>query len=1757
MKNKILSIVLAVLCVLSMVPFAAFAEGYAEVLVKHDYTWNKAFEDPWSPDPAGNFQITGYVMADETFDGEDVISLGRNQEIENVHLTRKDGATRGYWETNLCSYGVFKIAGKPVRLFDAQYVTMEYYYDTTGRASVEDESFTELVGGTPYFTGQQGVAYNGALQKGAVVSGSASGPIVANEWDTMVISLRDSIVANYPTALTSEVDNYGLYQWKFYPFGNKDAIDMHKGDKMYIKSITFSSYPLDADFSDTTVYPSPVITVYDDNGEFIYDSLTEGDEWIVGSTYVVPEYTVDLPEGSSFLYWENDSTGLTYNPGDEIVLNVGSINDDGSIYIADVILYPVIRSPETVTFVVDDETSFTKGWFPDTNCTMPEAPEAPEGMLFSGWSDGENVYKPGTLYVFDGSVTEFTAVFMTPGTYYLSTDGVIEGVEDTVYTSFADVEAAIAADTGVGTVYLSGDLPFNGTFNITSTDITILGYDDTAKVWFNGTPEPSGGGYVNLISANGTTIVMDDLCVRRADTYTDEAWVKLENIDFTFGEGCTYESGLRTKSSSDMTLTTTVLNLYFSQWNNTSKGFTLTVDSPAIKFSMLTGSSQWGGGSSHTGNFNYFLNEGHYGTFAIASRNGNSSCSAEVINGSIDAEINGGNFASVVLGNYASYISGDVYLDVNGGSVTKLTFGDGAQNAKKQISTIGGNYVVVINAADLEVAPTVVEGYTPTVTGASVLVYNNVELAPAAPAAGAKQLVKVTEGVAVPKISGTTVTYTITPDDDSFDQVLANGVVLEANANGTYTLPEGDVAVTFGKEGEAQYEVAYMNGEEKVVIGNFYAGSEVVLPDANGTAGAVLDGYKLGETVYAVGDKVLVGTENILLEAIWYVNTENVWYVASTGNDANAGYKAEIPFATVAKALTAIGTADGKIVLMDMVTGFPGSFSLAAGQHVIITGEGYEGAGFANGTARVVVNSGHLELSHLIDFNNGQYNEKNTWIGQQNNTPFIIKGGELTIGEGYKLALNDKNTGMYVVNDGTQIETGSTNNSVKVNINGDAQFFTLMDWGDAEVKGDVTVNIGPKAHFNGAQSGTAVSLGGDHQDPKTAKILGKTYITVDGTQSEGNMIYRNGFKKMISTELNGLQVLLKNTNIGFGDHPTFLTGKEEGVASYVNNDNEYVVKATTIEGSDVAIAEFGKVSITLGEGMKAIVVDAEGEKEVTETSVIDLVEGETTITIVSENMVNVIIDGEIVATQNGGTEYTLPAGEVAEGETFVGWYIGEEFYAAGAVITLPASGDITLEALVVTADSHVYIDPVNGNDANNGFAADNAVKTLSAAQKILDTFTDKATLHVVGKLDADSLAIPAYAGVLTITGEGTDGVLSYGETLSISSAVVLENIGILANKQWKQASLNGNNLALGEGVYKVEGSQPFILHAGVMNKNQNGDQSIIVKEGFVDSIQVGPFYNSQNTQRTWTGDLYIQVGSEGGTGSATVKQIRYGDSYGTVTGTILHDGSAVVEIFENATVDSVETAGLCADITGKFIVINASATTPTYVMVDDEDAYFINATPSVNDDDWSFDLENGVELTIADTDFYVVETGANSVDNKITLATGISTIVEGKNVKNDGLSIAGAQIRLPSGSTEQGLRFVANYTDELAAQYEGCEFGFVVLPKAALGNNALVVDGKYNYNDKEYTAATVPAVRLFDDLDGYVQYTVCLTGLEAEQYKTEYVAVTYIEVAEGEYVYGEQYAASVYKIAEAVVNDEEETDADLKAAMQALIDAAK
>ena len=156
---------------------------------------------------------------------------------------------------------------------------------------------------------------------------------------------------------------------------------------------------------------------------------------------------------------------------------------------------------------------------------------------------------------------------------------------------------------------------------------------------------------------------------------------------------------------------------------------------------------------------------------------------------------------------------------------------------------------------------------------------------------------------------------------------------------------------------------------------------------------------------------------------------------------------------------------------------------------------------------------------------------------------------------------------------------------------------------------------------------------------------------------------------------------------------------------------------------------------------------------------------------------------------------------------------------------------------------------------------------------------------------------------------------------------------------------------------------------------------------------------------------------------------------------------------------------------------------------------------------------------------------------------------------NEGLDVEGAQIRIATSDVDQGLRFVANFTDELAAQYEGCEYGFVVIPTVVIGNNAVEAEGEYTYNDIPYAPAIVAAEILYADKGDYVQYTACMTGLTADMYKTEYTAVPYILTEDG-YIYGEQYSTSVYKIAQAVLADESVTDESVKAAMQELIAAA-
>ena len=149
----------------------------------------------------------------------------------------------------------------------------------------------------------------------------------------------------------------------------------------------------------------------------------------------------------------------------------------------------------------------------------------------------------------------------------------------------------------------------------------------------------------------------------------------------------------------------------------------------------------------------------------------------------------------------------------------------------------------------------------------------------------------------------------------------------------------------------------------------------------------------------------------------------------------------------------------------------------------------------------------------------------------------------------------------------------------------------------------------------------------------------------------------------------------------------------------------------------------------------------------------------------------------------------------------------------------------------------------------------------------------------------------------------------------------------------------------------------------------------------------------------------------------------------------------------------------------------------------------------------------------------------------------------------------GVQIRIKEPT---GLRFINNITHETRAALvalnsanavldpenaafnasNGISYGTIVVPSAVLSGKKLEKGAVYSYNEKDYAAKTVPAKNTFEILDGHDRYTAVLIGISDQNLATNYSArayVTYTDASGVEHtVYGEQYSASMYKVASVI-----------------------
>ncbi len=1856
MKNRILSLILAVLCIVAAIPatslsVSASVEFSTRTLRPGIFGSFEHMSDHYSQ---------GITIGKATFDNDEsddipaVEVMAYEKTADKITYEHKDtGVLKTDYTMHLYSYNEeVDSDGQKVRLYDSQYVTVEYYYDTTGRDET-DENGDDLTGKLMHM--QTHSAYDNGEKINFSVFASSTTGIVANQWATAIIPF--AAAANNDSLFSYEnASRYQMGQWKIYPFGNTTGQQLYKGDKFYIKSITYSSFDIsnppddprevkvfltyddyynsddetaqinvidypglkDLDFftlpsvSDFNVDVMPEgkfshwmridygtehaagsrfqlgdldnayfcgVFITEKDIAFNYDGGTKSVGCYIDESITILDAEPSIDPAKKFIGWKENITGTIYQPGDTytftdsramfdaVYVDLASIvftyGEEASIikecFPTDSISMPTLPADAVVpegkkfygwvesttgdiytpgseyyfakdgvsfvaTFVdlyeiefVDSEGAFYEEWYLYDTVILPGEATAPEGKTFVGWREiaSSVVYPANSEYKFVNADISFEAVFVSPLTVYYSADGVIDGI-DNVYNTLASADAAISAAGGVGTIIVEGDLTLNNaTHNFTAIDITIKGLNASQTATFNATTS------VVLQSSVNTKITFDDITIVRADGTNDENFLNVVGATLVFGKNCTFKQGIRTTNN-------TKLNLYFGQSSSKNAGYTLEMNSPNIIIQQLAPHGGWSGGNFElNGDYKIIVNAGTVAGGFFVSRNGNGNGKPSTVNGNVTYEINGGTISNLFVGSHKNdKLNGTATLIINGGDISSLKYGNEGIYSDNTTGTYG-NVAVIYNVKNI-----LAGGYTvPTITKTgnqndvktSVLVVNNAELITSVPSLDVVDYnVQVRGGTAKPVFVGNNVSFEIISDNPEKPAPFANGKALVELSDNVYALEKGTTSIIFGPAGVTPRTVTYLDGDESIGSDVYFPGDKFLVSASSiSKDGYVFEGFTYNGDIYNVGDEFTMPDEDVEFVVNWYNNSLNAYYVSIDGSDGNGGYKSAIPFKSVSKAYEVIGKNNGIIVIMGdyIAGGYIGNvdnsanFELGGNQHIIITGKDpYTGKVYDTkvkrpNNARPNIKAGHVEISYISEYHDGR-NSQNT--AYANNTPFVVKNSAtFTLGTEYKFYYSPKTANNYDPSNytmcGSQIETGSAT-SPTINVDGATQFVTVMDWGAAKITGDLTINIGPNATF----SNYGVVLGGDHGSAQTMTVDGKTYVTVNGNKS-GKPIALSGFKAVVSTVLNGLQVVLNETTMTVQEKP-FASG------GYTNNGPTYIVTTLVIpEGANVETAGFGKIKLTVPEGYSAVLAGATSGTYSEGEHTVSLSAGNTDINILkASGFVSVEIEGgETITGLIAGTAYTLPAGPEVSGKTFYGWNADGIFGFTGDAIGLPAEDGAVLRISPVYLDENSAIHfATTGNDAASGLSATEALSSLAEVEKRLAKFTGgKATMVIVDTLTAGTVTLPGYNGVLTVKG----GIIDYTDGFTVNGDVVLEDITVKCNTTYKHIVANGHDITFGKGFKKAEGSQALTVHSGKQNSNMTGDQKITVLDGYIDTIQAGPYYISNSTTKEWTGNFEVVI--DGG----TVGTVTNGDGYTGNAGGFSLNGSEVITV-KSGKLSTIQ-AGYLNIMTGDIAVFDYT-----------NSIFTVKNHPSSEDDTraplpvYIFHMNDGVEAVSFVNKVLTVNKDAVLVSSSITseVSTSFNVAETGEySVEAVGavLTSKGAQIRL---TTPTALRFVAEVTNATIDEKES--YGMLVYPTELLGDDELTHELV-----GEGLAVDVVAKKTFSHTDTSFTYTAAVTGIKNTKagYLKKFTVVPYHVDDNGVYTYAEAMSYSLYDIAKA------------------------
>lgn len=300
---------------------AVFVDKGTICLTKRVFRPDKlsGFENPYASD--GNYTVKGVEVKQETFDGYDVKSYKKISDKITAERT-KNGTlqTINNYQLNLYCFDALKDSdSQKIRPCDAKFITVEYYYDTSGR-DLTDTNGQDLTGKTMYYH-QLFVNVNSTKTTVNWKANSTEG-LVANKWHKIVIPLMNG--TEDKTYFSDTSDTVQMQQFKFFPFGNGTGIQMYKGDVFYIKNITFSSYdPENTPSTDRTVKFYTSKSDYQNNGT--HTSMTGLKD---GDTFMMPAQA-DKSFFQKFKYWVRVGYDTQHTTGERFTL---ADRDDAIFY---------------------------------------------------------------------------------------------------------------------------------------------------------------------------------------------------------------------------------------------------------------------------------------------------------------------------------------------------------------------------------------------------------------------------------------------------------------------------------------------------------------------------------------------------------------------------------------------------------------------------------------------------------------------------------------------------------------------------------------------------------------------------------------------------------------------------------------------------------------------------------------------------------------------------------------------------------------------------------------------------------------------------------------------------------------------------------------------------------------------------------------------------------------------------------------------------------------------------------------------------------------------------------------------------------------------------------------------------------------------------------------------------------------------------------------------------------------------------------